>query len=346
MIQQEINTLSYQLMETENTNNGWDEQETWVLGTKGSMMSFNGETPAINNWSNDFITDGIDKVTNIIKNTATLAVSYYYRFDSNGLRLILNMEQERGYDIMNYQLYLERRAYSVRERELVNTNNRLTIIIIISVQQCNNNELKHIIDRIITIKKGIKNELRLLIILMEDTGATDTNTINENDAIKHITIETIITSHQLSRSYGLSLAINNLHGNDIVLLADINVRFNDGFLSRCVTYPARNQRIYRPHPLINRDQQINTMTSQLHVINYWHHQYSDNDIMCIYATDLITAITNNGDNIILNDKSYQIIVGPDHGLEWNNRNVDCEQCTDNECVGGLIMSYYTTQLVI
>ena len=365
-IQHELDKMNYQLQDRaalNDRNNNGSITSIWILCNKESIMLFNGETPVIKSnqdWGNHFI-GAIDKAMNTINSInngmtslhKTAVNSYYYRVDSNRLRLILNIEQERDYDRSNYQVYVDRPLYTVSERSLV--NNKLAIIIIIS-HQCNAVVLRQFTDSLIDANRELNNELalRLLVVVMDTSHMTTSVELYKfKDILKkagrHIAIATMTTSHQLSRTYGIGLAIKRLHSNEIVLLTSINMIFTSSFITRCATFPEHNHRIYTPYSLVRHNELVTNIISRLHSSfrnGYW--QYS-NDVVCLCVNDLISVIgyddvTNIGD--ILSQRQYQVIQGPDEGLEWINRNQDNTDNYDNERVGGLITSYHIAQQLL
>lgn len=386
-IQQKMDLTKYLLQDTGIVSRNEFQEESvereegrvsvWDTCSGGSMMSFTQETPV--NRDQGCFDWAVDKTMNMINdidNSSYLlhrTLNSYYSWSDKGLRLVLNLEvQERGSkrnaNTKHYQTHLERAVYPLSET-ILDTKyiNRLVVIVIVAELYAN--ELKVFIDSLTAPSQQLSHDLilRLLVVNMGSKSVSRSNKIKNvlKNTAKSLDTKYMSSTHRLSRAHGLSLATKELNPQDVALLADIQLTFSSQFLVRCSVYPEPNGRVYIPFPLVKHGRSIRSLQSQLHPstisstipTSFW---LPFTDITCLYASDLITVVKETGRGLLeegnvaigLSEKGYQVLQGPEEGLEWNIRNEDCgcvligEPCEggtsdDDEQAGNLIVSHYT-----
>ena len=157
----------------------------------------------------------------------------------------------------------------------------------------------------------------------------------------HIEMKTLDTS--LSRERGTSVVAKHLSPSDLVFLADIDVRFNAGFLHRCRNFAAVGQQAYFPMLFRRYNPKLLSQMNHSHLdgritehSGYWLSQ--SHSLMCIYVADIINSFSQTGSqdvpprissNLLLSrlvKTGVHIVRSPDKDI-W--RPYDTRKCEGN-----------------
>ena len=369
-----------------------EKTSIWDFTDQRSIMSFTTEgslIPTDRAWDNQFrwAVEKAMKIINSIDGTSyTLlrVLSSYFMWNDKGLSLILNLEVQEpsskygmSQDDENtkyYQVHLERPVYSVLEHVYDPSYYKVTIVVIVSELYAA--ELKLFIDSVTSVIKKSRSgpSLTLLVVRMghkEQGPPSKIDAVLQDPATTGLDVQLVSSSQWLSRSHGLSLAVKHMKPTELALLADVDIRFDSEFLSRCSVYPDIRRRVYIPFPTIGHSPMVQNLVSQLppdtsSSHNYW---FPSTGIMCLYVADLISVVMETGKGIpeeistkkafnSFAKKGYQVLQGLDPGLEWKIGSRDCglvllgEPCEsegisrEESKVGSTLVSHYLAQQMI
>ena len=140
----------------------------------------------------------------------------------------------------------------------------------------------------------------------------------------------------LSRSHAIAIVLRESRPSEILVLADLDLEFNNGFLERCRNLPLQGQQIY--FPVVFSQASPSLLASLNHTLmedsvsqHSGHWLVDSYDVACVYAADLIASSTHSELKGMLNEvdmedvyrvlleKGYEVMRAPDKQLQRVHR---------------------------
>ena len=281
-------------------------------------------------------------------------VAAYQRVDPlMGMEYILEFESAVSGGVKFHRVVLIGLLSPPDASPLTAFDSKTVVNVVVVVDSENNRKLE---DFMKNFEDILETDKKIALTVLEMKGTTKNEAQKKKNQLRtfylvsllqskypdtHIEMMTLDTP--LSRDRGISIVAKHLSPNDLVFLADVDIRFNTGFLHHCRNFAAVGQQAYFPILFRRYNPELLSQMNHSHLVGkitehsgYWLSQ--SHSLACIYVADIINSFSQTGSQDVpprissklllskLVKTGVRIIRSPDKGI-W--RPYDSRKCEGN-----------------
>lgn len=339
-----------------------DDILAWELITHDTIHSeyHNQVVVPVTGSYKDNINAAIRKAVNYLNKQNTEAykfrklVAAYQRVDPLvGIEYILEFESTVSGGVKTHRVVLIGLLSSPDASPLLAFDSKTVVNIVVVVDSENNRKLE---DFLKNFEDVLEKDKKIALTVLEMKGTIKNEAQKKKNQLRtfylvsllqskypnvHIEMKTLDTP--LSRERGISIVAKHLSPTKLVFLADVDIRFNAGFLHRCRNFATVGQQAYFPMLFRRYNPELLSQMNHSHLdgritehSGYWLSQ--SHSLTCIYVADIVNSFSQTGSQDVpprissslllskLVKTGVYIVRSPDKDI-W--RPYDTRQCEEN-----------------
>ena len=281
-------------------------------------------------------------------------VAAYQRVDPLvGIEYILEFETTVSGGMKSHRVVLIGLLSPPDTSPLIAFDSKTVVNIVVVVDSENNRKLE---DFMKNFEDILEKDKMIALTVLEMKGTTKNEAQKKKNQLRtfylvsllqskypNTRIEMMTLDTPLSRDRGISIVAKHLSPSDLVFLADVDIRFNEGFLHHCRNFATVGQQAYFPILFRRYDPELLSQMNHSHLdgkitehSGYWLSQ--SQSLTCIYVADIINSFSQTGSQDVpprissklllskLVKTGVHIVRSPDKNI-W--RLYDSWQCEEN-----------------